>query len=114
MLCNLNPDATAVWFNIAQSAIRSGSKHLFAFNEPDIETQANLTPADAPAGYIIFLNPFSGRAKLGAPAVTNGRGSLGLSWLQSFPEACAGNCAINFSTFIGMPRRRMLHISSRT
>jgi Glycosyl hydrolase catalytic core len=95
-LWGLNEDVTSSWFAQASSAIASGSRHLFSFNEPDIETQANIAPDRAAAGFIEYMNPFSDQVKLGAPAVTNGLGSLGLSWLSSFFDACAGRCVVDF------------------
>jgi hypothetical protein len=96
MLFNLNENATSVWPDRVSSALLSGSKHLFSFNEPDIDTQANLTASEAAAGHIAYLNQYSGRAELGSPAVTNGRGLLGLAWLADFFKECHGRCKIDF------------------
>ena len=41
------------------------------------------------------MQPFAGKAQLGSPAITNGGGSMGLSWLSSFMSACSG-CQIDF------------------
>lgn len=66
-----------------------------SFNEPDLSSQSNLSPAVAAAGYLTYMQPFAGKAKLGSPAITNGGGSMGLSWLSSFMTACSG-CQIDF------------------
>lgn len=82
------------WSKNAQSAIESGSTHLFSFNEPDLGEQANLSPSEAAAAYKEYMEPFAGKAKLCAPSVTNGGGSMGLSWLSSFLESCS-DCTID-------------------
>jgi len=41
------------------------------------------------------MQPFAGKAKLGAPAVTNGAAPLGLTWLSSFISDCQ-LCTIDF------------------
>lgn len=82
------------WSKNAQSAIDSGSTHLFSFNEPDLTAQANLSPSEAADAYKQYMEPFAGKAKLCAPSVTNGGGSMGLSWLSSFLEACS-DCTID-------------------
>ena len=82
------------WSKNAQSAIDSGSTHLFSFNEPDLSAQANLSPSEAADAYKQYMEPFAGKAKLCAPSVTNGGGSMGLSWLSSFLEACS-DCTID-------------------
>ena len=83
------------WHSHAENAILSGATHLLAFNEPDITSQANLTVDAAVAGYLEHMEPFSGRVKLGSPAVTNGGGHMGLSWLESFTSRCT-SCTIDF------------------
>ncbi|KAJ4507470.1 hypothetical protein HRR83_004048 [Exophiala dermatitidis] len=95
-LWGLGEDATSSWFTQASSAISYGSKHLFSFNEPDIATQANLTASEAADGFIQYMNPFHDQAELATPSVTNGLGdSLGLEWLSSFFDACAGRCLVD-------------------
>jgi hypothetical protein len=67
-----------------------------SFNEPDLDTQANLSPEAAAAAYKTYMDtPFAGKAQLGSPAVTNGGGSMGLTWLKNFLGACTG-CQIDF------------------
>ena len=82
------------WSSNAQSAIDSGSTHLFSFNEPDLAAQSNLSPSEAATAYKKYMEPFAGKAKLCAPSVTNGGGSMGLSWLSSFLESCS-DCTID-------------------
>ncbi|KAJ9621517.1 hypothetical protein H2203_007004 [Taxawa tesnikishii (nom. ined.)] len=86
---------TDSWSANAKAAIASGSTHLMSFNEPDLSTQANLSPEDAATAYKTYMMPFAGQAKLGAPAVTNGGSGMGLDWLDAFLTACTG-CQIDF------------------
>jgi hypothetical protein len=68
-----------------------------SFNEPDIASQASMSPAQAAAFYKQYMNPYASRASLGAPAVTNsGNAGQGLDWLQQFLNACGGSCEIDF------------------
>lgn len=82
------------WSDNAKAAIKSGSTHLFSFNEPDLDEQANMSPQEAATAYKKYMEPFAGDAKLCAPSVTNGAGSMGLNWLSSFLDACS-DCTIN-------------------
>lgn len=84
------------WISAATKAIASGSTHLMSFNEPDLNTQANLSPEAAAAAYKTYLStPFAGKAQLGSPAVTNGGGAMGLTWLKNFLASCT-DCQIDF------------------
>lgn len=77
------------WATAAAAAIKSGSKALFSFNEPDIPSQAGMTPAVAASAHVIHMNPFAGQAKIGAPSVSNsGQSGQGLDWLSSWIDAC--------------------------
>jgi hypothetical protein len=85
---------TDSWSKNAQSAIESGSTHLFSFNEPDMGEQSNLSPQAAASAWKQYMEPFAGKAQLCSPSVTNGGGSMGLSWLKSFLESCS-DCTID-------------------
>lgn len=52
-----------------------------------------MSPQQAADAYRMYMNPFAGRAYLGAPAVTNG--PSGLPWLKQFFSLCTG-CHIDF------------------
>ena len=88
---------TSSWSDNANSAISSGSTHLFSFNEPDESSQSNLSPSDAATQHIKYMNPLAGKAKICAPSVTNGPASsnMGLQWLKEFITACDGKCTID-------------------
>lgn len=55
----------------------------------------HLTPAASVTVYKKYLQPYYGTVQLGTPAVTNGGGSAGLTYLDSFLTLCTG-CAYNF------------------
>jgi len=95
MLWGSSADHTSVWAANAQKAINNGATHLLAFNEPDNPSQANLSPADAAKYYKQYMQPFAGKAKLGAPGITNGAGTWGIPWLTAFLGNCTG-CTIDF------------------
>jgi hypothetical protein len=100
MLWGLASSSTSGWAAAASSAIASGSSHLLSFNEPDLSSQSNLGYAEAASGYKTYMQPFAGKAKLGAPAVTNGAADqgMGTGWLTNFLQACDG-CTIDFVPF---------------
>lgn len=91
-----NPSYISDWQSNAAAAIQSGSKHLLAFNEPDVN---GLSPAQAAASYQHYIQPLaSSTVKLGAPAVTNGGAPTGLTWLGEFLGNCT-QCTIDFVPF---------------
>lgn len=95
MLWGLQSYHTSGWEAAANAALASGSKHFLSFNEPDLGSQANLSPAQAAAGHMKHLQPFAGRARLSSPSITNGGAPSGLTWLGNFLNACSG-CTIDF------------------
>ncbi|KAI5862333.1 glycosyl hydrolase catalytic core-domain-containing protein [Durotheca rogersii] len=85
------------WDSKAEAALASGSDSLLSFNEPDIVSQANMSPADAAAGHIQFMNKYAGRARISAPAVSSSQNQgQGLDWLSQFFTACNGQCQVDF------------------
>ena len=83
------------WAAKAKAAIAGGAEYLFSFNEPDMSSQANLSPEAAAEAWKTYMEPFAGQAKLVAPSVTNGQGpGVGADWLQQFLSACSG-CTID-------------------
>ncbi|KAJ7359839.1 hypothetical protein DFH08DRAFT_921830 [Mycena albidolilacea] len=74
----------------------AGATTILAFNEPDIGSQANMTPESAASSYKQYIHPLSAKGfKLATPAVTNGGAPTGLAWLDSFLTACSG-CAYDY------------------
>jgi len=95
MLWGLDSSLTSVWNTNAEAAIKSGSTHLLAFNEPDLSSQSNISPQAAANAYKQYMQPFAGKAKLVSPAVTNGSPpSAGTGWLDTFLSECTG-CTID-------------------
>ncbi|KAJ6492505.1 hypothetical protein C8R47DRAFT_1176741 [Mycena vitilis] len=69
----------------------AGATTILAFNEPDINSQANMTPESAAALYKQWIHPLAAKGfKLATPAVTNGGAPTGLAWLDSFLANCTG------------------------
>lgn len=94
-----SPDHSTGFDAQAEAAIAAGSKAIFSFNEPDIASQSNLSPADAASSHAQFMGKYVGKALIGAPSVSNsGAQGQGLSWLQSFVDACNGidGCSFDF------------------
>ena len=95
MLWGNYTDLTDGWSTAVDLAVASGSTHLLAFNEPDESHQSNLTVPQAVSLYKKYMQPHASKAKLGSPAVTNGGGTMGLSWLSDFMSECSA-CTIDF------------------
>jgi hypothetical protein len=95
MLWSNDPQRVQSWKANADAAIAAGSTHLFSFNEPDLNTQANMPVSDAVSAYKDNMEQFAGKAKLGAPAVTNGGAPMGLTYLSDFISSCT-TCTIDF------------------
>ena len=68
------------WPPLNQDWKQRGATHLLGFNEPDRPDQANMSVADAIAGWPELL---ATGLRVGAPAVSDG----GLNWLYSFIDA---------------------------
>lgn len=99
MLWSDRADHVKNWNANANAAIKAGSKALFSFNEPDNKGQAAMTPDYAAKKHIQYMNPFKGKALIGAPAVTNsGNPGEGIEWLKSFLSKCKteGGCTVDF------------------
>ncbi|RGP66394.1 glycoside hydrolase [Fusarium sporotrichioides] len=82
--------------NCAKS-LENGAKAIFSFNEPDNGGQAHMTPAAAAAAHIKLLNPYAGKALIGAPSISNsGLPMEGREWLSAFVEECGDKCHFDF------------------
>ena len=85
------------WSANAAAAIANGATNLLSFNECDNVGQCNLDPASAATAHIEYMNPFSGQARIGTPAITNSNtAGEGVDWLTAFLSACDGQCAYDF------------------
>jgi hypothetical protein len=91
MLWGTASDHTNGWTTNANAAIAAGATHILGFNEPDLNSQSNLTPSAAAAAWKTYIQGYAGKAKLVTPAITNGAPpSMGTGWLDSFMSACSG------------------------
>ncbi|POY74961.1 hypothetical protein BMF94_1937 [Rhodotorula taiwanensis] len=81
-------NAGTTWAANAQAALNRGSKHLLAFNEPDLQGQADMTINQSVAAWKQYMSPFVGQAKLGSMAVTNGGAPMGPAYIKAFFDAC--------------------------
>ncbi|KAK4135588.1 glycoside hydrolase family 128 protein [Trichocladium antarcticum] len=97
MLWGLKLDFAETWPKNAQKALDAGSKCLLSFNEPDLDSQANMSPQLAAQKHRELMNPFAGKAKIGSPAITNsGSAGQGIDWMKQWFAACGGHCAVDF------------------
>lgn len=95
MLWSAGSEKTTTWVKDATAGIAAGATALLGFNEPDHTEQANMSPQAAATAYKTYITDnFAGKAKLISPAVTNGGGSMGLTWLSSFMSLCT-DCKID-------------------
>jgi len=71
------------------------AKVLLGFNEPDIGSQAKMSPDTAVNLWRQYINPIAQQFNLrvGSPAVSNG--ANGINWLQQFIQKCSG-CRVDF------------------
>ncbi|KAJ6090422.1 hypothetical protein N7486_009237 [Penicillium sp. IBT 16267x] len=82
------------WFAAIETLLSSGSNYIMGFNEPDMASQANMSPSEAAGYYQQYITPYSGSAKLISPAVTSSTSAgQGLSWFEEFMTDCS-SCAI--------------------
>lgn len=88
---------TSVWSQNVETAISEGADAILSFNEPDgcYPGSACMTVNQSVAGYKSFMQPFAGRVRLGAPAITNGGPPSSLTYLAEFLGNCTG-CTIDF------------------
>lgn len=91
MLWGIKPEITGPWNEHASSWIAAGSKNLLAFNEPENAGQSNINATAAADAYRKYMQPFAGKAQLGAPGVSND----GRDWMTQFLGLCS-DCTIDF------------------
>ncbi|KAL7623846.1 hypothetical protein AAE478_005402 [Parahypoxylon ruwenzoriense] len=97
MLWSPASEHSSNWDAKAEAAIAKGSDCILSFNEPDIPSQANISPAVAAAGHIQFMNKYAGRVRVSAPAVSSSESAgQGLDWLGQFFASCDGKCEFDF------------------
>lgn len=84
------PGSTPNWPQNAQAGINNGATHLLGMNEPDLDSQSNITPSAAATIWKTNMEPFFGKAKLVSPAITNGGAPMGVEWMKEFMGNCTG------------------------
>lgn len=68
---------------------------LLGFNEPEIEGQSNLSPADGATQWKAHIEPLKGlNVRLGAPAPSGS--PTGKQWITDWLSACDGGCTVDF------------------
>lgn len=97
LLYSNSPGLLNAWPAAAQAAINAGAPALMSFNEPDVcyDGSACMSVNASVSTYQQYMQPFAGRAQLGAPAVTNAGSPSGLTYLDWFLGNCTG-CTIDF------------------
>ncbi|GFF22638.1 alkali-sensitive linkage protein 1 [Aspergillus udagawae] len=101
------------WLAAIETALASGSNYILGFNEPDSSAQSAMSPSEAAQAYKQYITPYSGKAKLVSPGVTNSPSAgEGLDWMNSFLQSCTdcgistlavhwyGSSADEFKTFV--------------
>ncbi|KAK3490793.1 glycosyl hydrolase catalytic core-domain-containing protein [Neurospora hispaniola] len=97
MLWGVDKGFPQSWDANAQKAIDAGSKAFLSFNEPDLSSQSNMSPQDAAANHIKYMNPWAGKVRISSPSITNSDDpNMGLNWMQKFFDACNGQCKVDF------------------
>ncbi|SPO03426.1 uncharacterized protein DNG_06109 [Cephalotrichum gorgonifer] len=99
MLWSDRADHLNRWDANIKEMLAKGAKHILSFNEPDIKSQANLTPDAAAKAHVKYVNPYGGNGvRIGAPAVSNSNlAGEGTDWLAEFiPKCRAAGCQIDF------------------
>ncbi|KAJ4151637.1 hypothetical protein LMH87_012326 [Akanthomyces muscarius] len=90
---------TSHWDSDAEKALSNGAKAMLSFNEPDMPSQANLSPDAAAKDHAKYFSKYKGRAQIGSPAVSNSNlAGQGIKWLESFVTACSStpDCHFDF------------------
>ncbi|KAM0212163.1 hypothetical protein ACHAQD_008918 [Fusarium lateritium] len=97
-LWNDQPLHTDRFADNCAEALDNGAKAIFSFNEPDNKGQADMTPAAAAKAHVKWMNPYSGKALIGAPSVSNsGLPMEGVEWLTNFVSECeSAGCKYDF------------------
>ncbi|PSK43688.1 hypothetical protein B9Z65_7202 [Elsinoe australis] len=93
LLYNNDASLLASWPSYASQAIANGSTALMSFNEPDLcqDGSACMNVSTSVATYKKYMQPFAGKALLGAPAIVTGD----TAYLSDFLGNCTG-CTVDF------------------
>ncbi|KAI1323958.1 glycosyl hydrolase catalytic core-domain-containing protein [Xylariaceae sp. FL0255] len=101
MLWSAADDLTSIWTaNVNHAIATYHTDAVLTFNEPDgccwSCGNSCMNVSSAVSAYQTWVQPFAGRVKLGAPAVTNSEGSgVGMDYLAQFLSNCT-DCTVDF------------------
>lgn len=97
LLFNDAESLAQAWPAAALAAIDDGADALMSFNEPDLchDGSACMTVQQSVAAYRRSMQPFAGKVRLGAPAITQN----GLDYLGQFLGNCT-ECTIDFINIV--------------
>ena len=87
---------TSQWDSTINQTIRDlHVTHVLGFNEPEIEGQSNISPADGADLWKAHIEPLRAQGlKLGSPAPSGA--PAGKQWLLDWMDACGGGCTVDF------------------
>ncbi|OJT10503.1 Alkali-sensitive linkage protein 1 [Trametes pubescens] len=81
--------------NINKTIAAQHVTSVLGFNEPEIEGQGNLSPADGATQWKAHIEPLKGlNVRLGAPAPSGS--PTGKQWVTDWLSACDGGCTVDF------------------
>ncbi|PHH89737.1 hypothetical protein CDD83_5389 [Cordyceps sp. RAO-2017] len=96
-----DPDCLKRWEGDLAKAVERGSKAAQSLNEPDISSQANMTPRQAAEFHVKYMNRAGEMGlKVSAPSVSNSeKPNQGLDYLRQWVEVCKElKCTYHFCT----------------
>ncbi|WFD20697.1 hypothetical protein MCAP1_002949 [Malassezia caprae] len=87
------PKKKSHWNHRKIDILKHSPNHILAFNEPDIETQAGMTPKEAADEFMKELQPFAEKGiNVSTPQMV-----YDIGWLESFMKHCKSKgCKISF------------------
>lgn len=87
------PSKYSEWQQRKNEIDAGGVQHILAFNEPDIDSQANMSPGEAVSEFMKELQPYAEKGiKVSSPQMV-----YNLAWLRQFMHKCqAAGCTISF------------------
>ncbi|CAE6446028.1 unnamed protein product [Rhizoctonia solani] len=80
-----------------ESVASNGWTHILGMNEPQEESQSNMSPGDAASMWKTYLEPLRANnpnLRLGSPAPSSRPN--GIQWIYDFLGNCDGGCAVDF------------------
>ncbi|ESK94770.1 glycosyl hydrolase 53 domain-containing protein [Moniliophthora roreri MCA 2997] len=76
--------------------VQKGYKAILGFNEPDLQSQSNISPSQAATLWETHIQPLKQQGiRLGSPAISSAPAPAGKAWLRAFLDQCR-SCDIDF------------------